>query len=263
MAGRATWSAGVPLVPDSREMKYVVLADCAVPFLLARVRWPDVAQAISAANPDWLDDTGLFDLPYDPSAVTVSFEQAASVAAGWGRQLHAEPTTDAPSYIRRMPSNWSDLSRSERRAWGIEFVGRRRAPVRGIRRRAVGASDLGGVATERRQDVRVPLHGRAHIRYGDTTISVGLLDLSERGAGCVLPAAPSPVASGAAFAEPLLLEAEWDATRICLDVASRVSWYRNTRDGTYFGASFAELAEDETEGLQRFLAAASRKSGDR
>ena len=32
-------------------MRYLVLADRAVPYLLARVRWPDVAQAISAAAP--------------------------------------------------------------------------------------------------------------------------------------------------------------------------------------------------------------------
>ena len=80
------------------EMKYLVLADRAVPYLLARVRWPDVAQAISAAYPDWLDDPGLFDLPYDPNAVMLSFAQAASVAAGWGRQLHAEATEGVPSY---------------------------------------------------------------------------------------------------------------------------------------------------------------------
>jgi len=55
------------------DVRYLVLVDRAVPYLLARVRWPDVAQAISAASPDWVEDQGLFDLPYDPSAVTVSF----------------------------------------------------------------------------------------------------------------------------------------------------------------------------------------------
>ncbi len=116
------------------EVKYLVLADRAVPYLLARVRWPDVAQAISAASPDWLNDPGLFDLSYEPSAVTVSFPQAASVAAGWGRRLHPEAADGVPSYIRRMPANWSDLSPSERRTWGIEFVGRQGPPARRIRR---------------------------------------------------------------------------------------------------------------------------------
>ncbi len=122
------------VTPDPGEVRYLVLTDQAVPYLLARVRWPDVAQAISSAAPDWLDDPGLFDLPYDPSAVPVNFPQAASVAASWGRQLRPEAAEGVPSYIRRMPANWSDLSPSERRAWGIEFVGTRRTPARRVRR---------------------------------------------------------------------------------------------------------------------------------
>ena len=203
-------------------------------------------------SPDWLDDAGLFDLPYDPNAVAVSFSQAASVAAGWGRQLHTEATEGAPSYIRRMPANWSDLSPSERRTWGIEFVGRRRVPARPARRLRpfpakaaassasprvnghVGAfagpgggpSRLGGpdaasrgqlpdlmggrgnVATERRGQARVRVDGRAHIRSGPTTISAGLVDLSEGGARCVLLEAPAAVAPGATLGGPILLEAE-------------------------------------------------------
>jgi hypothetical protein len=240
------------------EIKYYVLADRAVAYLLARVRWPDVAQAISAASPDWLDDTGLFDLPYDPSALAVSFEQAASVAAGWGRQLHAEPADDVPSYIRRMPANWSDLSPSERNAWGLEFVGRRRAPVRRFRRPAVVTSELERAAVERRNDARVPVVGRAHIRLEHTTLSAGLVDLSERGFGCVLPEETGLVAAGAALAGPLLLEVESDTSRICLDVTSRISWHRSTGDGTHFGASFTELTRDEKRGVQRVLAVPAR-----
>ena len=54
----------------------------------------------------------------------MSFPQAASVAAGWGTQLDTEAAQGVPSYLRRMPANWSDLTPSERRTWGIEFVGR-------------------------------------------------------------------------------------------------------------------------------------------
>jgi hypothetical protein len=289
---------------DASDVRYLVLADRAVPYLLARVRWPDVAQAISAARPDWLDDPGLFDLPYDPSVVTVSFPQAVSVAAGWGRQLHAEPAENVPSYIRRMPATWSDLSPSERRTWGIEFVGRRRAPARRIRRlrplqakiagssaaaRANGqtgalarpggdpgagvdvsatnghhelahvTSGLGSVATERRRQVRVRLDGRAHIRYEHSTISAGLVDLGERGVRCVLPEASSVVTSGVTLTGPFLLEAEVAASQICLDVAGRISWHRSTEAGTHFGIAFEELANGETEGVQRLLAAAGRK----
>jgi len=286
------------------EVRYLVLAERAVPYLLARVRWPDVAQAMSAASPDWIEDQGLFDLPYDPSAVTLSFPQAASVAAGWGRQLHAEVAEDVASYIRRMPANWSDLSPSERRTWGVEFVGRRRAPRRPIRRlrplqakiagspaaapaesqvgalarpraeagagvdgqtangrgrRANVTSGLGSVAVERRGHVRVRLVGRAHIRYGQTTFTAGLVDLSERGVQCVLPAAPPLVVPGVTLGGPFLLEAEVDGSRICLDVAGRIGWHRSSGAGTHFGVAFGELATRETDGLHRLLAAASRR----
>src|SRR5579871_3721711 len=119
-------------MPDIGDVRYLVLADRAVPYLLARVRWPDVAQAMSAANPDWLEDPGLFDLPYDPSAVTLSLPQAVAVAAGWGARLQTDATENVPSYIRRMPANWSDLSPSERHAWGIESAGRRRPTGRRV-----------------------------------------------------------------------------------------------------------------------------------
>ena len=148
-----------PVTPGSREVGYLVLADRAAPYLLARVRWPDVAQAITAGSPDWLDDPGLFDLPYEPSAVAVSFTQAASVAAGWGRQLHAEPAQGVPSFIRRMPANWSDLSPVERRAYGLESVGRRRVSARRLRRLRSSREKIG---------VRVPVaNGHAGALAGD------------------------------------------------------------------------------------------------
>jgi hypothetical protein len=246
-------------VPDNdADIGYYVLADRAVAYLLARVRWPDVAQAISAASPDWLDDTGLFDLPYDPGSVLLSFEQAASVAAGWGTQLHAEPARDAPSYIRRMPANWSELTPSERGAWGLEFVGKRRAPVRRIRRPALVPTARDRAEIERRNDARVQLGGRAHIWLGHTTLSAALVDLSEHGARCVLPEKPWPVAPGDALAGPLVLEVESNDARICLDVTSRISWQRSTGDGTQFGVSFTELTRDERRGVQRFLSVPRR-----
>jgi hypothetical protein len=269
-------------MPDNAELRYFVLADRAMPYLLGRVRWPDVAQAISAANPDWLDDPGLFDLPYDPSAVEVSFPQAASIAAGWGRRLHAEPAEGVPSYLRRMPANWSDLSLSEQRTWGIEFVGRRHAPTLRIPRlrplHARNAASAGaaqanghvtppaatnGVAAERRSHVRLALDGFAHIRSERATISAALVDVGERGVQCVLPEESPLVTAGASLGGAFLLEAELDAARICLDVPGRISWQESTRGGTHFGVAFGQLADGETEGVQRFLAAASRKRGTR
>ena len=382
------------MIADTGEIKYYVLLDRAAPYLLARVRWPDVAQAITAGSPDWLDDMGLFDLPYDPSAVTVSFTQAASVAAGWGRQLHADPARDVPSFIRRMPANWSDLTPVERQALGLDSARRRRVSARSLRRlratrakiaaaahpggfpdafadgssavslgepadhgygrsqaaglpRASAATDeptlvdmrpastpLDGPTlvdvrrastetddatvvdvrrasretdaatvvdvhragtdthdptladmrrasavlddmtlidmmradettgrasggSERRSHVRLPVDGRAHIRWGKTTISAGLVDLSEGGARCVLPEAPPLLARGATLGGPFLLEAEVATSRICLDVAARIAWHRSVRAGAYFGVVFGELDEGETDGMQGFLAAAA------
>lgn len=275
---------------DTGEVRYLVLADRAVPYLLARVRWPDVAQAISAASPDWIEDPGLFDLPYDPSAVAVSFPQAASVAAGWGTQLHPEVAENVPAYIRRMPANWSDMSPSELRAWGIEPLGRRRAPapplqrLRALQAKIAGSSTsaqaeshngelarpaanghgllvdvtsgFGNVDAERRGAARVRLVGRAHIRCEHTTVTAGLVDLSERGVQCVLPKAPRLVKPGATLGGPFLLEAEVEASRICLDVTGRISWYQSNGAGTHFGVTFGELARGDTEGVRLLLAVA-------
>ena len=146
------------VIPNTDGLTYLVLADRAVPYLLARVRWPDVAQAITVGSPDWLDDPGLFDLPYEPRAMTVSFTQAASVAAGWGRQLRAEAAAGAPSFIRRMPPNWSDLSPAERRAFGLEFSGTRRVSARRLRRLRSSQAKVGASVSTAAQASR---HGGA------------------------------------------------------------------------------------------------------
>ena len=294
VAGAIAPARAGELVRDSGEVRYLVLADRAVPYLLARVRWPDVAQAISAANPDWIEDPGLFDLPYDPSAVTVSFPQAASVAAGWGTQLHPEAAENVPAYIRRMPANWSDMSPSELRTWGIDSLGRSRAPSRplqglralhaklaGLRASAQTDSHQGEpsrqaangrgpavdvtsgpehVEAERRGTARVRLVGRAHIRFEHTTVTAGLVDLSERGVQCVLPKAPALVKPGARLGAPFVLEAEAEASRICLDVTSRISWQQSNGSGTHFGVSFGDLANGEAEGVELLLAAAGPRA---
>jgi hypothetical protein len=114
---------GRPVSAGRGEVQYLVLPDTTHPYLLARVRWPDVYQAISPVRPDWQDDPGLFDLPYDPSSTPVSYAEATAIAGDWGAQLLAEETARNAKLVlmRRMPANWSDLSRAERRAWSIEY----------------------------------------------------------------------------------------------------------------------------------------------
>ena len=111
--------------------------------------------------------------------------------------------------------------------------------------------------------MRVRVGGRAHIRSGPTTISAGLVDLSEGGLQCVLPEDPQLVPPGATFGGPILLEAETTASRLCLDVTGRISWRRSAGAAAHFGVAFAELADGETDGLQRFLAATNGKGRHR
>lgn len=267
------------------EVRYLVLADSALPYLLARVRWPDVAQAITAACPDWLDDPGLFDLAHSPNAVEVSFPQAAALAAGWGRQLRAESAGGAPSFIRRMPANWSDLAPAERQVWGLAGIGRRRVPRLRLRRlRAAqgrwptpspAAGEGGGhntvepeaaargVEVERRGRVRVRVHGRVHISSRHGTTSASLVDLSEGGLRCVLPATPGPLVPGATLEGPFVLEAEVATSRVCFAASGRVTWMDHTTAGTHLGIDFGRLAQPETLGVQRFLVAAGTRRGSR
>jgi hypothetical protein len=269
------------MISETVEIQYLLLTDRAVPYLLARVRWPDVGQAITVGRPYWMGDPGLFDLPYSQSAVRVTFPQAASVAAGWGRQLTHDAADGVPSFIRRLPANWSDLSPAERHAWGIESAPRQRASARRVRRlrslqaKSAGSSATarlpagiasgaqGTVPTEQRRHMRVRVDGQAHIRFGHTTISAGLVDLSEGGLRCVLPDASSTLAPGATLDGPFLLEAKIPSLRICLGVPGRIIWQRSTEAGTHFGVAFGRLRDGETEGVQRFMAAAcSRKVHD-
>jgi hypothetical protein len=284
MTVNAAQPGAAAVTPGDGEIHYLVLADRAVPYLLARVHWPDVAQAISAGYPDWLDDIGLFDLPYDPNAVPVSFTQAASVAAAWGRKLGTEPAANVPSFIRRMPANWSDMTPGERRAFGLEPADRRRLPVRRLRRirasqatisalapvAALGNGHASGSApapesdvAERRHQVRVRVDGRGHIRSGQSTVSAALVDLSEGGMSCVLPDAPLIRTPGQELGGPFLLEGEAAGSRICIAAPGWISWILDSSSGTHFGVTFGDLNGGEVEGVHRFQVTAGSRRGQR
>jgi hypothetical protein len=128
------------------EVQYLVLPDVQNPWLLARVRWPDVFQAISPARPDWQADPGLFDLPYDPSGVRVTRAQAEVIAGEWGSSLPGDDQggSSGGSFIRRMPANWSHLTPAERRAWSVQPEPRARAR-RSSRHRDAGTGEPGEV----------------------------------------------------------------------------------------------------------------------
>ena len=140
-----------------RPVKYLVLPNVENAFLLARVRWPDIYQAISPVRADWQDDPGLFDLPYSPGSMHISYEQAAEIAAEWGTEIPSEDADQqlAPTLIRRMPADWTSLSTAERRAWSIEIEKSARqelaaAAVRSIPVQPEGAPGVEGAAKRRR-----------------------------------------------------------------------------------------------------------------
>jgi len=270
------------------ELQYMVLSDNTNPYLLARVRWPDVAQAISAGRPDWQDDPGLFDLPYDPSGVTVTRAEAVSIAEAWGANIDSDTAFPAFSLIRRMPANWSNLVPAEKRAWSLEFLGRRnRASSRRLRSRlhtrqpSQQATQLIGitamkprlapiydsasrsdsspatVATERRGYPRVPVQGRAQISSYRKAISAHLVDLSQSGVNCVVPDARSLRQFGLNLDSPVVLESGLSGSRIRLDVNGRIVWRRNLGPGIRLGIVFGELNNDQAEQVRQFLVNAS------
>lgn len=283
------------------EVQYLVLPDITTPYLLAMVRWPDVAQAISVGRPEWQGDQGLFDLPYDPGSVQVTPTHAASIAARWGARLPSEGQDPPSSLIRRMPANWSNLVPAEKRAWSLEYLaGRRPAAVRTSHQRSLfrtrrnssrrgtfvktgevfpdaiadGTTPGDGfylatggrhrqttVTGERRRHARVRVHGRVQINIGRKTIFADLVNVSQGGVHCIVPDAVPVLESGGRLDPPLLLEDHVSKSQVSLDVPASVSWRRDTAAGTQFGLVFGELNNEQAEQVQRFLVTVGSEPG--
>jgi hypothetical protein len=174
---------------DVNEVQYLVLPDATNPYFLARVRWPDICQAVSPARPYWQDDPGLFDLPYDPNSTPVTFDQAQVIAAAWDVRLPADgiASPSGPSIMRRMPADWSNLSRAEKRAWSIEFMTTRQDLAAG------DASPARNGAVSRSRSARWGLRRRSvrpSLEPSELAQGELIADLTE---------APDPVETGAAL----------------------------------------------------------------
>jgi hypothetical protein len=281
---------------ETTEVRYLVLPNIANPYLLAMVRFPDVAQAISQGQPEWQGDPGLFDLPYDPSSVAVSPAHAASIAARWGARLPSDKEEPASSLIRRMPANWSNLSPAEKRAWSLEYLAgwRRAAPLSRIRRRSARPADLGQAGNgfslpdatgdgsspsngsylasggrsrqtpatrERRRHARVRVRGRARLSIGRKTVLANLVNVSQGGANCVVADGEFHLAPGGLIEAPLMFEDQLSLSQVSLDVAASVAWRSDTGTGTQFGLVFGELNNDQAELVQQFLSSVGSETG--
>jgi hypothetical protein len=246
-------------------VKYFVLGDGAGPLLLARLRWPDVAQAITAGLRDWQDDIGLFDLPYDPNGEPVTFDEASAIAAGWGVALPADAVFSSPlqPLIRRMPANWSNLAPAEKHAWALEFVttGRRSGARRQASKSRAGSTiqrsrfSLGRsrAKPERRLQARVLVGGQTKIRLGRKIVSADLVDLSQGGMHCVVLGSQAFVDVGGKLGPPLVLEVLSPKSSVTLEVGGTVTWHNTTGLGTHFGVEFAPLNDEQLERVRRLL----------
>jgi hypothetical protein len=244
----------------STEVKHYVLGGTN-PYLLARVRWPDVAQAITAGLRDWQDDPGLFDLPYDPNSATVSVARADAIAAGWGVQLPSSATfsSSVPPLIRRMPANWSNLAPAEKHAWSLEFVKTGRHTGNG-HSNTVGKARGSGLrrwraasTAERRQHARMHVGGQARIRFGRKTVSADLVDVGLGGMHCVVLGTQVTLDTGGTLAPPLVLVESDSGSQIVLDAPSTVTWQYGTGLGTHFGVAFGQLDDEKVQQLHRLL----------
>ena len=248
------------------EVKYYVLGGSTNPYLLARVRWPDVGQAITAGCREWQEDIGLFDLPYDPSSAAVTVAEASAIAAAWGVRLPADASVKSSvlPLIRRMPSNWSHLSPAEKRAWSLEFVvtGPRaehsrvtseRHPGRGARATRFGRWRSSATTGERRLHSRVLVGGRAQIHYGRKTVNANLVDINLGGMHCVVLDTQAVLETGGKLEAPLVLETDAFEGLIILEVGGTVTWHDHTGLGTHFGVAFERLNDDQVERVQRLL----------
>jgi hypothetical protein len=68
-------------------VQYAVAGDLAKPFRLARLRWPDIAEGITAKRPEWTTDRKLFDWLYESDGMWIDHEQARQIAESWGATL--------------------------------------------------------------------------------------------------------------------------------------------------------------------------------
>jgi hypothetical protein len=276
--------------PVTSEAKYFVLGGTTNPYLLARIHWPDVAQAITAGCRDWLDDPGLFDLPYEPVSAEVTLDRAVEIATSWGASLPTDGVFPL-ELIRRMPANWSNLSPAELTAWSLEFALRSRRAEgeetavsakrasRSERRRSrrsrgeggpepvpvVAASTSGpeeipedevllpAPGPERRRHPRVPVGGWAQIRYGHDTVSADIVDFSAGGVHWVVLDSNAAFQVGERLDAPFVLEGDGSQNHISLDVGGTVIWHSDTRLGTHFGVAFEQLSDEQVERVQHLL----------
>jgi hypothetical protein len=278
-------TGGGPVVPKS-SVQYLVFPDDRSPFLLALVRWPDVAQAISPARPDWQEDPGLFDLPYDPNSVAISIERASAIADSWGASLPLDgsaPTT-AHTIIRRMPANWSELAPVEVYDWSLNLVRsahrngtailpegheaaaasvslEKPAPwqrlAAAFNKSAPESRRSANAVNDRRRQVRVLLRGSVEIGFGTSLLPANLLDLGDGGARFFLGHGSAIFDVGRILDPFVIVQPQVLPVHDPLELSAAVEWRRDSDEGSDIGVSFPELRAAQSDRVRSLVAQGS------
>lgn len=72
------------------EITYIVEPSFDNPVLLARLRFPDLSEAISKANTTWKHSPALMDLMHGSDGEVVTEAEARKIAASWGALLDSK-----------------------------------------------------------------------------------------------------------------------------------------------------------------------------
>jgi hypothetical protein len=274
------------------DIGYWALPDSSDPYLVARIRWPDVAEAISLGCPEWQHDVGLFDLPYDHHSRSLTEDEAAMWAARWGATLPQGALAEPPLVlIRRMPATWSNPSPADRRAWALDGVALPRQAVsseaarperpswwaRLVARRARPSAAAGADrdatpldSTEpdgsqpetflddpsgpaRRQRRRVNLEGTVRIQVGKRAVTADLVDLSEAGLRCLVRRPYATPPVGRRVAAPFTVSTPHTSHPLDLDVSGAITWRKAVDDATHLGIALDALDDDQSGALRALL----------
>jgi len=87
--------------PYVGEVVFAFERAAGAPYILARLRWPDLAESISPHNPEWTTQRSMFYMLYDSSGEWVSEEYAREFAESWGATW---PQSDEPCATTEIPS---------------------------------------------------------------------------------------------------------------------------------------------------------------
>ena len=69
------------------SITYIVEPDAKNPWLLARVRFPDLCEAIGPKRPEWTHSLDFMDLVHGSDGEIVTEDEARKLAESWGATL--------------------------------------------------------------------------------------------------------------------------------------------------------------------------------